>query len=122
MRVPFSAATAPCTETARVSLTKAGHSLLAWVSQPYEDSGDEMSTEDTGNGEDGRPDAARQESGGIPGSENGAGLGATGEPNTFEPEEVPEDTDSSAAGETSVATAEDTPDVANTPVETSEPS
>ncbi len=80
-----------------------------------------MSTEDTGTGENGRPDAGRQESGGIPGSENGAGLGA-GEPNTFEPEEVPEDNHSSEAGDTSVATAEDTPDVADTPVETSEPS
>lgn len=80
-----------------------------------------MSTEDAGTGEDGRPDAARQESGGIPGSENGAGLGA-GEPATFEPEEVPEGNASPAAGETSVATAEDTPDVADTPVETSEPS
>ncbi|WP_457973692.1 hypothetical protein [Arthrobacter sp. D1-17] len=80
-----------------------------------------MSTEDTGTGEDRRPDAGRQASGGIPGQENGAGLGA-GEPNTFEPEEVPEDSDSSAPRETSVATAEDTPDVAETPVETGEPS
>lgn len=80
-----------------------------------------MSTEDTGTGEDGRPDAARQESGGIPGSENGAGLGV-GEPNTFEPEEIAEGSDSSTAGETDVATAEDTPDIEETPVETSEPS
>ena len=84
-----------------------------------------MSTEDTGTGEDGRPDAARQESGGIPGSENGAGLGA-GEPNTFEPEEGTDGSDSPSArkpsGETSVATAEDTPDVEETPVETTEPS
>ncbi|MFJ5696328.1 hypothetical protein ACIP9X_21155 [Arthrobacter sp. NPDC093125] len=84
-----------------------------------------MSTEDTGTGEDGRPDAARQEPGGIPGSENGAGLGA-GEPNTFEPEEGTDGSDSSpsgrTSGETSVATAEDTPDVEETPVETSEPS
>lgn len=79
-----------------------------------------MSTEDTGTGENGRPDATRQESGGIPGSENGAGLGA-GEPNTFEPEEVT-DGDSPPARETAVATAEDTPDVEETPVETSEPS
>lgn len=80
-----------------------------------------MSTEDKGTGEEARPDAAQQESGGIPGSENGAGLGA-GEPNTFEPEEVTDSNDSSATGETSVATAEDTPDVEETPVETSEPS
>ena len=84
-----------------------------------------MSTEDTGTGEDGRPDAARQEPGGIPGSENGAGLGA-GEPNTLEPEEGPDGSDSSpsgrTSGETSVATAEDTPDIEETPVETSEPS
>lgn len=80
-----------------------------------------MSTANTGTGENGRPNAAQQESGGIPGAENGAGLGA-GEPNTFEPEEVTDGDDSSRAGETSVATADDTPDVAETPVETSEPS
>jgi hypothetical protein len=84
-----------------------------------------MSTEDTGTGEDGRPDAAQQERGGIPGSENGAGLGA-GEPNTFEPEEGTDGSEGSSSGntsaETSVATAEDTPDVEETPVETSEPS
>ena len=68
-----------------------------------------MSTENTGTG------------GTVPGSENGVGLGA-GEPNTFEPEEGTEAKDNSARGETSVATAEDTPDVEETPVETTEPS
>lgn len=76
-----------------------------------------MSTENTGTGEGGT----------VPGSENGVGLGA-GEANTFEPEEGTEPGDSSARdetparGETSVATAEDTPDVEQTPVETTEPS
>ncbi len=70
-----------------------------------------MSTESTGTGEGGT----------VPGSENGVGLGA-GEANTFEPEEGTEAADTSAPGETSVATAEDTPDVEQTPVETTEPS
>jgi len=70
-----------------------------------------MSTESTGTGEGGT----------VPGSENGVGLGA-GEANTFEPEEGTEAGDSSVRGETSVATAEDTPAVEQTPVETTEPS
>jgi hypothetical protein len=80
-----------------------------------------MSTEDTGTGAEGRPNASQQDSGSIPGSENGAGLGA-GEPNTFEPEEGTDRSNGSPARDTSVATAEDTPDVEETPVETSEPS
>lgn len=45
-------------------------------------------------GTEGTPD------GGVPGSADGAGMGAGGEPNTFEPEEDPEATDApETAGE-----------------------
>jgi hypothetical protein len=86
-----------------------------------------MSTEETGTGQTDRSSGTRKESGAIPDSAsgNGVGLGA-GEANTFEPEEG---TDSqgaagseAASGGTSVGKAEDTPDVDQTPVDTTEPS
>jgi hypothetical protein len=39
-------------------------------------------------------DADQKADGGIPGGDKGVGLGATGEPNTFEPEEDPDAADS----------------------------
>jgi hypothetical protein len=81
-----------------------------------------MSTEKTGTGQDDQATGSQNQSWGeAPGSGNGAGLG-TGEANTFEPEEGTDARDGSAAGEPTVATAEDTPDVDDTPVDTTEPS
>jgi hypothetical protein len=81
-----------------------------------------MSTEDTGTGQDDQISGSQKETGGVvPGSGNGAGLGI-GDANTFEPEEGTDAQSTSAAGEPSVAKAEDTPDVEDTPVDTTEPS
>lgn len=81
-----------------------------------------MSTEETGTGQDDQISGSQKQTGGkAPGSGNGAGLGM-GDANTFEPEEGTDARDASAAGEPSVAKAEDTPDVEDTPVDTTEPS
>jgi hypothetical protein len=52
----------------------------------------------------------------VPGSDEGVGMGAGNEPNTFEPEEDP------TATAKSTATAESTEKVKGTPANTSEPS
>ncbi|MEE2522463.1 hypothetical protein V1639_09220 [Pseudarthrobacter sp. J75] len=54
---------------------------------------DEVQESAAGQGEKSRND------GGIPGKEQGVGLGASDEPNTFEPEEAGEDADGDIAGE-----------------------
>ena len=43
--------------------------------------------------QDGAADGAEKRDGGIPTGSEGVGLGATNEPNTFEPEEDPEAAD-----------------------------
>ena len=79
-----------------------------------------MSTEGTGTGQQDQHDAATQRT--APGtSGSGVGLGA-GEPNTFEPEEGTAAQADSEPSDDQVATAEETEDVDDTPVDTTEPS
>ncbi|MFE5838425.1 hypothetical protein [Arthrobacter sp. NPDC056493] len=73
-----------------------------------------MSTEETGHD--------RQQTGdGVPNADKGVAVGA-GEPNTFEPEEGTGSLGATAPSDDQIATAEDTPDVEETPVDTTEPS
>jgi hypothetical protein len=76
-----------------------------------------MSTEGTGQEDRSSGTAPQTQGDGVPDSGAGVAVGA-GEPNTFEPEEGTDSTPSDAQ----VATAEDTPDVEQTPVDTTEPS
>jgi hypothetical protein len=55
---------------------------------------DDPQQEETKDGTRSGKDADQKADGGIPAGDKGVGLGATGEPNTFEPEEDPEATDS----------------------------
>ena len=82
-----------------------------------------MSTEGTGKEEQSSGTSPQTQGDGVPDSGTGVEVGA-GEPNTFEPEEG---RDGGPAGggtprDDQVATAEETPDVEETPVDTTEPS
>jgi hypothetical protein len=74
-----------------------------------------MSTEGTGQ------DSPQTQGDGVPDDGAGVAVGA-GEPNTFEPEEGRDSTGAKTPGDSQIATAEDTPDVEETPVDTTEPS
>jgi hypothetical protein len=74
-----------------------------------------MSTEGTGQ------DSRQPLGDGVPDDGAGAAVGA-GEPNTFEPEEGTDSTGAKTPSDSQIATAEDTPDVEETPVDTTEPS
>ena len=80
-----------------------------------------MSTEGTGTGQQDQHDAATQKDGTVAPSGSGVGLGA-GEPNTFEPEEGTAAQGGSEPSDDQVGTAEETEDVDDTPVDTTEPS
>ncbi|MDQ0866823.1 hypothetical protein [Arthrobacter globiformis] len=80
-----------------------------------------MSTEGTGQEEQNSGTAPRTQGDGVPDSGAGVAMGA-GEPNTFEPEEGTDGARTGAPSDEQVATAEDTPDVEETPVDTTEPS
>jgi len=45
-----------------------------------------------GNGQQGAEGSKGKDDGGVPGGADGVGIGADGEPNTFEPEEDPDAT------------------------------
>jgi hypothetical protein len=82
-----------------------------------------MSTEGTGQEDQSNETSPRTQGDGVPDSGAGVAVGA-GEPNTFEPEEG-RDGGSASSGTPSddqIATAEETPDVEETPVDTTEPS
>jgi hypothetical protein len=84
-----------------------------------------MSTEGTGQ-EDQRgtsPQTAspQTQGDGVPDSGTGVAVGA-GEPNTFEPEEGRNGAGAKTPRDDQIATAEETPDVEETPVDTTEPS
>ncbi|UZX04803.1 hypothetical protein F8G81_21070 [Arthrobacter sp. CDRTa11] len=55
---------------------------------------DDQQQKPAGGGTPAGKDADQKVDGGIPGGDKGVGLGATGEPNTFEPEEDPDAADS----------------------------
>jgi hypothetical protein len=74
-----------------------------------------MSTEGTGQ------DSPQTQGDGVPDDGAGVAVGA-GEPNTFEPEEGTDGTGAKTPSDSQIATAEDTPDVEETPVDTTEPS
>jgi hypothetical protein len=80
-----------------------------------------MSTEGTGQEEQSSGAAPQTQGDGVPDSGAGVAVGA-GEPNTFEPEEGTDGARTGAPSDEQVATAEDTPDVEETPVDTTEPS
>jgi len=79
-----------------------------------------MSTEGTGQEEQNSGTAPQTQGDGVP--DSGAGAMGAGEPNTFEPEEGTDGARTGAPSDEQVATAEDTPDVEETPVDTTEPS
>jgi hypothetical protein len=80
-----------------------------------------MSTEGTGQSDQDSGTSPQTQGDGVPDSGAGVAVGA-GEPNTFEPEEGTDSTGTGAPGDDQIATAEDTPDVEETPVDTTEPS
>ncbi|MBT2550791.1 hypothetical protein [Arthrobacter sp. ISL-65] len=80
-----------------------------------------MSTEGTGQDDQNRAASQKTTGDGVPDSGDGVAVGA-GEPNTFEPEEGTDSTRTGTPGSDQIATAEDTPDVEETPVDTTEPS
>lgn len=85
-----------------------------------------MSTEGTGqedqsSGTSPQTDSPKTQGDGVPDQGTGVAAGA-GEPNTFEPEEGTNGAGGKSPGDGQVATAEDTPDVEETPVDTTEPS
>jgi hypothetical protein len=80
-----------------------------------------MSTEGTGQDDQNGAASPQTTGDGIPDSGAGVAVGA-GEPNTFEPEEGTDSTSPTTPGDGQTATADDTPDVEETPVDTTEPS
>ncbi|MGN7252331.1 MULTISPECIES: hypothetical protein [unclassified Arthrobacter] len=80
-----------------------------------------MSTEGNGQEDQNSGTSPQTQGDGVPDSGSGVAVGA-GEPNTFEPEEGTDSTRTGAPGSDQIATAEDTPDVEETPVDTTEPS
>jgi hypothetical protein len=86
-----------------------------------------MSTEGTGqedqsSGTSPQTHSAQTQGDGVPDSGTGVAVGA-GEPNTFEPEEgINGGSGAKTPSDDQIATAEDTPDVEETPVDTTEPS
>lgn len=80
-----------------------------------------MSTEGTGQEDQSSGTSPQTQGDGVPDSGAGVAVGA-GEPNTFEPEEGTDGTRTGAPSDDQIATAEDTPDVEETPVDTTEPS
>jgi len=82
-----------------------------------------MSTEGTGQEDQNSGTSQQTQGDGVPDSGTGAAVGA-GEPNTFEPEEGRNGGSSggNAPSDDQIATAEETPDVEETPVDTTEPS
>ncbi|WP_395399127.1 hypothetical protein ACHMXB_13830 [Arthrobacter sp. UC242_113] len=80
-----------------------------------------MSTEGTGQEEQTSGTSPQTQGDGVPDSGDGVAVGA-GEPNTFEPEEGKDSGRAGTPGNGQVATADDTPDVEETPVDTTEPS
>ena len=82
-----------------------------------------MSTEGTGQEDQNSGTSPRTQGDGVPDSGTGVAVGA-GEPNTFEPEEGRDGGPASGGTprDDQVATAEETPDVEETPVDTTEPS
>ena len=80
-----------------------------------------MSAEGIGQEEQNSGTAPQTQGDGVPDSGAGVAVGA-GEPNTFEPEEGTDGTRAGTPGDDQIATAEDTPDVEETPVDTTEPS
>ena len=84
-----------------------------------------MSTEGTGQEDQNSGTSPQTQGDGVPDSGTGVAVGA-GEPNTFEPEEgrngAPDGTLTGTPTDDQIATAEETPDVEETPVDTTEPS
>lgn len=80
-----------------------------------------MSTEGTGQDEQNGGTSPQTTGDGVPDSGAGVAMGA-GEPNTFEPEEGTDSPQAATPRDGQVATADDTPDVDETPVDTTEPS
>ena len=80
-----------------------------------------MSTEGTGQEDQNSGTSPQTQGDGVPDSGSGVAVGA-GEPNTIEPEEGTDSTRTGTPGSDQIATAEDTPDVEETPVDTTEPS
>ncbi|MDP9695519.1 UNVERIFIED_ORG: hypothetical protein J2X79_003096 [Arthrobacter globiformis] len=80
-----------------------------------------MSAEGTGQEDQNSGTSPQTQGDGVPDSGDGVALGA-GEPNTFEPEEGKDSPRPGTPSSSQIATAEDTPDVEETPVDTTEPS
>ena len=80
-----------------------------------------MSTEGTGQEDQNSGTSPQTQGDGVPDSGDGVAVGA-GEPNTFEPEEGKDSPRAGTPSSSQIATAEDTPDVEETPVDTTEPS
>jgi hypothetical protein len=80
-----------------------------------------MSTEGTGQEDQNSGTSPQTQGDGVPDSGDGVAVGA-GEPNTFEPEEGKDSPRAGTPSNSQIATAEDTPDVEETPVDTTEPS
>ncbi|HKS01357.1 MAG TPA: hypothetical protein VJS86_06745 [Arthrobacter sp.] len=82
-----------------------------------------MSTESNGQEDQSSGTAPQTQGDGVPDSGTGVAVGA-GEPNTFEPEEGRNGGSGSSGtpSDDQIATADETPDVEETPVDTTEPS
>jgi hypothetical protein len=80
-----------------------------------------MSTEGTGQEDQSSGTSPQTQGDGVPDSGSGVSVGA-GEPNTFEPEEGTDGRPSGTPRDDQIATADETPDVEETPVDTTEPS